>query len=178
MTTSPEALKRAIDAHQSSFTTLKSSLAQAKFEIFESRMSATTSAYQDAIENMTRLAQGLTGMRASCTLQHRLIRAREDGWFDEMEGNGNEKGLPRSEEEEAERAKLRGEMLVLERFKERVGPSMKALTVRQSSALLNRAQKLIRPTFAADFDSRSRPPPHILRPHSSWIGDPPRNSSS
>lgn len=119
--TRPVDLKRAIDAHQSSYTTLKSSLAQAKYELFDSRIAATTSAYDDVVDTMLKLSQGLTGMRAGCTLQWELMQAEAEGKLRREEG---------VEGQEEEIKKLRGELVVLEKFKERVGSSLKTLTVR------------------------------------------------
>ncbi|BGP38095.1 hypothetical protein JCM10449v2_002022 [Rhodotorula kratochvilovae] len=124
--TRPEDLKKAIDAHQSAFTTLKSSLSQAKYEVFDSRMAGTAKSYDQAVASMTRLAQGLTGMRAGCTLQWELLRAREEGKLDGEDG------------EDDERAELLDELVVLERFSERVAPSLLQLSgiSKQSLAFL------------------------------------------
>lgn len=58
ITTRPESLKKAIDAHQASFTVLKASLEAAKYEIFDSRIQHSPS-YDKAVQSMTRLAQGV-----------------------------------------------------------------------------------------------------------------------
>ncbi|GAA6057794.1 hypothetical protein JCM3770_001043 [Rhodotorula araucariae] len=121
--TRPEDLKTAIDAHQAAFTTLKSSLSQAKYEVFDSRMAGTAKSYDQAVASMTRLAQGLTGMRAGCTLQWELIRAREEGKLDAVAVD------------EDERAELLDELLVLERFRERVAPSLLQLSGISKEAL-------------------------------------------
>ncbi|SCZ97721.1 BZ3500_MvSof-1268-A1-R1_Chr4-3g07406 [Microbotryum saponariae] len=130
ITTRPVDLVRAVDQHQASFTTLKSSLAQAKFETFDARMSATTASYDEVVRIMTRLAQGLTGMRAGCTLQYDLIKARADGIL--VFG----KDTREASSPEAEEAKgLMEELVVFEKFKERVGPSLKTLSSLSRSAL-------------------------------------------
>jgi len=110
-------LQKAIDAHQAAFTTLKSSLSQAKYEIFDSRMSGTTKQYDAAVSSMTRLAQGLTGMRAGCSLQWDILKAQR-------EQDGETKGTGLDVE------KFERERLVLEKFRERAGPSLRQLTVR------------------------------------------------
>ncbi|GAA5896763.1 hypothetical protein JCM6882_005029 [Rhodosporidiobolus microsporus] len=134
----PADLKKSIDAHQSSFTTLKTSLSQAKWEVFDSRIAgpSITKAYDAAVESMTRLAQGLTGMRAGCALQWEIMKAREEGRLkfpaEEAEG-GARKG---------EKQVLWDEMVVLERFKEHVGPSLQSLSQTSVSIL-----QLLRTSF-------------------------------
>ncbi|GAA5970105.1 hypothetical protein JCM11641_000271 [Rhodosporidiobolus odoratus] len=126
----PETLKKAIDAHQSTFTTLKTSLAQAKWEVFDSRIAGAsrTETYDEAVKSMTRLAQGLTGMRAGCQLQWDIMRAREEG---RMPLEGEVQDVVAS----AEKAALMDELVVLERFKEHVGPSLQALAHTSTAAL-------------------------------------------
>ncbi|CEQ42719.1 SPOSA6832_04576, partial [Sporobolomyces salmonicolor] len=126
ITTHPEDLKKAIDSHQSSFTTLKASLSQAKYEFFDSRMAGTTRAYDQAVASMTRLAQGLTGMRAGCTLQWELIMAKEEGKLGPA-AKGKE-GSDTRGDQGAERQHLLDEAVVLDMFRERVGPSLRQLT--------------------------------------------------
>ncbi|GAA5931638.1 uncharacterized protein JCM15063_001523 [Sporobolomyces koalae] len=110
ISTRPHTLQKAIDAHQATFTMLKSSLSQAKYEIFDSRMSGTTHVYDAAVSSMTRLAQGLTGMRAGCSLQWDLLRAKE-----EVKQNGKA-------DEQSNRDRQ-----VLEQFRAKAGPSMRQL---------------------------------------------------
>ncbi|GAA6001060.1 hypothetical protein JCM10207_007394 [Rhodosporidiobolus poonsookiae] len=126
----PETLKRAIDTHHSTFTTLKTSLSQAKWEIFDSRIRghALTAAYDEAVRSLTRLAQGLTGMRAGCSLQWEIMRRREG----EKEGLGGE-----------EDGRMTDEVVVLEKFKEHVGESLQGLTSTSLSVL-----SLLRSSFA------------------------------
>ncbi|GAA5929392.1 hypothetical protein JCM3775_002329 [Rhodotorula graminis] len=126
--TSPETLKKAIDAHQASFTTLKASLSQAKFEVFDSRMAGTSTSYDQVVASMTRLAQGLTGMRAGCALQWELLRARDEGRLDGSEVGGEAVS-------DDKRAELLDEMVVLERFRERVGPSLQQLSTISKQSL-------------------------------------------
>lgn len=112
---------------------LKASLSQAKYEVFDSRMAGTSTSYDQVVASMTRLAQGLTGMRAGCTLQWELLRARDEGNFGGSEAGGDEMS-------EDKKAELLDEMVVLERFKERVGPSLQQLSVRPPSALPSRSR--------------------------------------
>ncbi|GJN88427.1 hypothetical protein Rhopal_001393-T1 [Rhodotorula paludigena] len=123
--TRPAELKKAIDAHQAAFTTLKSSLSQAKYEVFDSRMAGTTKSYDAAVSSMTRLAQGLTGMRAGCALQWELLQARDEGRLDDN-GDGSD---------DQSRADLLDELAVLERFRDRVAPSLQQLTVISKQSL-------------------------------------------
>ncbi|GAA6011619.1 hypothetical protein JCM11491_004707 [Sporobolomyces phaffii] len=108
--TRPQTLQKAIDTHQSTFTTLKASLSQAKYELFDSRMSGTTHVYDSAVSSMTKLAQGLTGMRAGCTLQWDILRAQE-------EAQAFGKGIDHSDRDRQ----------ALDKFKERAGPSLRQL---------------------------------------------------
>ncbi|KDE08074.1 hypothetical protein MVLG_01774 [Microbotryum lychnidis-dioicae p1A1 Lamole] len=130
ITTRPVDLVRAVDQHQASFTTLKSSVAQAKFETFDARMSATTASYDEVVRIMTRLAQGLTGMRAGCTLQYDLIKARADGIL-VFGKDAPEASIPKTEEAKG----LMEELVVFEKFKERVRPSLETLSSLSCSAL-------------------------------------------
>jgi hypothetical protein len=62
---------------------------------------------------MTKLAQGLTGMRAGCSLQWELLRAQEEAKLVGKEGVGY----------------LDREKQVLDKFQERAGPSLRQLAV-------------------------------------------------
>ncbi|BGP30214.1 hypothetical protein JCM10296v2_001966 [Rhodotorula toruloides] len=111
-------LKRAIDTHKSTFTTLRTSLSQAKYEVFDRRISGRTTIYDSIVAKMQHLAQGLTGMRAGCSLQFDILRAREGGVIEE----GGEDGLL-------------DEIVVLERFKERVEPSLRQVVASSKRVL-------------------------------------------
>ncbi|GAA5842118.1 hypothetical protein JCM3766R1_000012 [Sporobolomyces carnicolor] len=110
VSTRPQTLQKAIDTHQSTFTTLKASLSQAKYEIYDSRMAGTTRVYDAAVSSMTRLAQGLTGMRAGCSLQWDLIKAQEEA---KRTGKGHQD--------------IAKEKQVLDAFRDRAGPSLRQL---------------------------------------------------
>ncbi|KAK4058586.1 hypothetical protein OIO90_000030 [Microbotryomycetes sp. JL221] len=132
ITTKPESLKKAIDAHQSSYTTLKTSLDQVKFELFDSRMTSVRNVYEEVCETMLRLSQGLIGMRGGCQLQYELMQhdlsIRDDKEkMTDMNGHG-----VRMDQEQQH---LRNELVVLEAFKERVGPSLMSLTIASRRAL-------------------------------------------
>lgn len=155
VTLRPESLKKAIDGHQASFTSLRSSLSQAKYEVFlDSRLRATVHSYDDAVKSMTRLAQGLTGLRSGCSLQYDLMRARSEGKL------GLEKREKRQESEEMRQ--LLDEMVVLEQFRERVGASMSALTVRDFHSTCGKGLFLT-PDFIQSGLAREHSPSFVLR---------------
>ncbi|KAH9949028.1 Fusaric acid resistance protein-like-domain-containing protein [Amylocystis lapponica] len=88
---SHEKLKRAVESHQASFTSLKKSLVEAQSERMfggpsrgdgQGRLHARAGsgeAYEDAIDSLTRLGQHLNGLRSGTTLQFELIKAQRDG---------------------------------------------------------------------------------------------------
>ncbi|EPQ26564.1 uncharacterized protein PFL1_05886 [Pseudozyma flocculosa PF-1] len=70
-------IKKAIDDHHESFTSLKKDLGEAMLErFFDLRLRGKTSYYKDATSSMNRLAQHLAGLRSSCGLQHQIMMAR------------------------------------------------------------------------------------------------------
>ncbi|SPO24753.1 related to BRE4 - protein involved in endocytosis [Ustilago trichophora] len=70
-------IKRAIDDHHDSFTSLKKNLEEAKLEsLFDLRMRGMSAKYVEATDSLNRLAQHLTGLRSSCGLQHQIMAAR------------------------------------------------------------------------------------------------------
>ncbi|KAJ1028717.1 hypothetical protein NDA16_001883 [Ustilago loliicola] len=70
-------IKRAIDDHHDSFTSLKKNLEEAKLEsLFDLRMRGQSAKYVEATDSLNRLAQHLTGLRSSCGLQHQIMAAR------------------------------------------------------------------------------------------------------
>ncbi|GAA5865956.1 hypothetical protein JCM8547_002896 [Rhodosporidiobolus lusitaniae] len=168
-------LQSSINTHQSTFTTLKTSLSQAKWEIFDSRIAGRplTQAYDAAVASMTRLAQGLTGMRAGVEMQGEILRAREEGRLPMpgKEGEWEEAG-ELGEKERKERDRLWDEMVVLERFREHVGASMTALAQTSTTTLSllgtsfvrNRPTSITAPVAADDPESaRPLPAEELLR---------------
>lgn len=72
-------IKRAIDDHHDSFTSLKKNLEEAKLEsLFDLRMRGLSANYVEATDSLNRLAQHLTGLRSSCGLQHQIMAARRE----------------------------------------------------------------------------------------------------
>lgn len=96
--------------------------------MLDSRIRLTTHAYDAAVESMTRLAQGLTGLRSGLTLQYDLMRAQREGRLEVSEGLEATSG--------AETNALLDELLVFEQFRERVGKSLQQLSVRRPASML------------------------------------------
>lgn len=72
-------IKRAIDDHHDSFTSLKKNLEEAKLEsLFDLRMRGMGAKYVEATDSLNRLAQHLTGLRSSCGLQHQIMAAQRE----------------------------------------------------------------------------------------------------
>ncbi|KAF9237441.1 Fusaric acid resistance protein-like-domain-containing protein [Melanogaster broomeanus] len=80
---SNEKMQKAVESHQSSFTSLKKSLAEARsewFGILDERDSVLSrQAYGDAVDSLTRLAQHLSGLRSGTKLQYELTKAQSEG---------------------------------------------------------------------------------------------------
>ncbi|PPQ71156.1 hypothetical protein CVT24_009837 [Panaeolus cyanescens] len=73
-------IKTAVANHQSSFTSLRKYLKEAKNEWILTGTSASADllgrrAYEDAVDSLNRLAQHLNGLRSGTSLQHDLIQA-------------------------------------------------------------------------------------------------------
>ena len=74
-----ERIKRAIEDHHTSFTSLKKNLREARLErAFDSRIRGATAKYNKVTDSMNRLAQHLAGLRSSCGLQHRIMTKQKD----------------------------------------------------------------------------------------------------
>ncbi|KAJ1027495.1 hypothetical protein NDA18_003499 [Ustilago nuda] len=72
-------IKRAIDDHHDSFTSLKKNLEEAKLEsLFDLRMRGQSAKYIQATDSLNRLAQHLAGLRSSCGLQHQIMASRRE----------------------------------------------------------------------------------------------------
>lgn len=71
-------LLRAVKDHESTFTSLKKSLSEAKSEWWNSKIQHNSVAYDSAIDSMTRLAQHVGGLRSGLNLQRELAM-RSDG---------------------------------------------------------------------------------------------------
>lgn len=141
---SHEKMQRAVENHQSSFTSLKKSLAEARSEWFgilgEQERVLSKQAYGDAVDSLTRLAQHLNGLRSGTRLQYELSKAQRDGKLvrrpmEERDGHGlSEPGKTRysltSQMDDLEEALLRTAAEMFGDLMDDVGPPLKALSVR------------------------------------------------
>ena len=75
-TKSLEKLHKAVQNHQTSFTTLKSNLSDAKTEMTSSHTASVnlSKAYEDAVDSMNRLAQHLNGLRSGSKFQYDITK--------------------------------------------------------------------------------------------------------
>jgi hypothetical protein len=71
-----EKLHRAVQNHQTSFTSLKSNLSDAKTEMIPDPATSDTlsKAYEDAVDSMNRLAQHLNGLRSGSNFQYDITK--------------------------------------------------------------------------------------------------------
>lgn len=144
---SHEKMQRAVENHQSSFTSLKKSLDEARSEWFgildEQERVLSKQAYGDAVDSLTRLAQHLNGLRSGTRLQYELSKAQGDGKLvlrrpSEHEQDGcaapGLKGKTRyslaSQSDDLEEALLRAAAEMFGDLVDDVGPPLKALSVR------------------------------------------------
>ncbi|KAI8973011.1 Fusaric acid resistance protein-like-domain-containing protein [Pilobolus umbonatus] len=78
-------LQTAIQAHQSSFTALQKSLAEAKLETFwNTNMRGKHALYDSVIKSMQRLAQHMGGLRSSCGIQFEIMGSEKTKQYKEM----------------------------------------------------------------------------------------------
>jgi hypothetical protein len=142
-------LQRAIESHQSSFTSLKRNLDEAQSEWFCGNSKSGASgrkAYEDAVDTLNRLAQHLNGLRSGTRLQYELAKAYCDGKIilkgrhpalnmpqgrkffgvDNLNGKGKKVGV--SEEEND--ALLQSAAAMFGDLVDEMGPPLKALSVR------------------------------------------------
>ena len=75
-TKSREKLHRAVQNHQTSFTSLKGNLSDAKTEIISNHGNPfnLSKAYEDAVDSMNRLAQHLNGLRSGSKFQYDMTK--------------------------------------------------------------------------------------------------------
>lgn len=155
MSTSVKHLKKAINAHEASFTGLKTSLADAKLELLDPRIQRSANEYDAIVKSMTRLAQNLTGLRSGCTLQNDILRARKQRRATLQSESGPKVNRlpedflsePSEPSESLDRAGGVGhhvlemrdpaeeQIQVFEQFKQSCGPSLKHLTNTARNAL-------------------------------------------
>ena len=73
---SREKLHKAVQNHQTSFTSLKSNLSDAKTEMIPNptTLDSLPKAYEDAVDSMNRLAQHLNGLRSGSNFQYDITK--------------------------------------------------------------------------------------------------------
>ncbi|KAF8550630.1 hypothetical protein OG21DRAFT_1478462 [Imleria badia] len=142
-------MQRAVENHQSSFTSLKKSLAEARSEWFgilgEQERVLSKQAYGDAVDSLTRLAQHLNGLRSGTRLQYELSKAQRDGKLvlrrssEDGHAPAGLKGKTRyslaSQTDELEEALLRAAADMFGDLVDDVGPPFKALSNACTSCL-------------------------------------------
>lgn len=157
---SHDKLQKAVESHQSSFTSLKKNLAEAHSEWFYGgpsgrSQSSSGGAYEDAVDSLNRLAQHLNGLRSGTRLQYDLTKAHALGKVvlknrsarsrtaaatatgDVLSTGPNGKGKDREEDDsrpgvtpEEETVLLQAAASAFGDIVDDLGPPMKALSVR------------------------------------------------
>lgn len=78
-----ERMQKAVENHQSTFTSLKKAFTEACSERFmmldDTSITLAKQAYEDAVDSLTRLAQHLNGLRSGTRLQYELTKAQSEG---------------------------------------------------------------------------------------------------
>ncbi|KAL1743411.1 Fusaric acid resistance protein-like-domain-containing protein [Schizophyllum fasciatum] len=127
----PEKIQRAVDAHQSSFTSLKKALSERKSErtfVIGKSARELSSAYEDAVASLNRLAQHLNGLRGGTRLQYDITRAG----LNLQEGRQHEID---SEEEDEEIAMLKAAASMFGDLVDDLGPPLKSLSTTCTDSL-------------------------------------------
>lgn len=87
-------LKAAVQAHQTTFTSLRRNLDEAKYEAaFDARLRGRSDLFEEAVSSLNRLGQHLSGLRSSCTVQSDILHKLQ---YNERTSNGSKaarKGL-------------------------------------------------------------------------------------
>ena len=88
---SREKLHRAVQNHQTSFTSLKSNLSDAKTEMISNSATPDSlpKAYEDAVDSMNRLAQHLNGLRSGSNFQYDITKK-----YQTLQGRGRPGSSP------------------------------------------------------------------------------------
>jgi hypothetical protein len=142
-----EKMQQAVENHQSSFTSLKKSLSEARTEwiyrggdIGPSDEITGKRAYEDAVDSLNRLGQHLNGLRSGTRLQYDLTKA---GVVKVKNGKRGKKGLSVADADvsmdaDDEKAMLKAAGVMFGDLVDDLGPPLKALSVgfwvNQSSA--------------------------------------------
>ncbi|KAF9227087.1 hypothetical protein BS17DRAFT_861039 [Gyrodon lividus] len=149
---SHEKMQKAVENHQSSFTSLKKNLAEARSEWFgildEGDRVLSKQAYGDAVDSLTRLAQHLNGLRSGTRLQYELTKAQSEGKLvlrrshENAEDGYTSSGMKgkthyavASQADDLEEALLRAAAEMFGDLVDDVGPPLKALSNTCTSCL-------------------------------------------
>ncbi|CAG8472731.1 1666_t:CDS:2 [Paraglomus occultum] len=131
-----ESVQRAITSHRATFTSLITSLAQARLEIHNRGMQRRFGLYEEAVQVLQRLAQHLSSLRSCCGIELEMIKdmgnhdpkptvpltpTRTSGVRFE-DGNMHRRPTAPTEEEEEY-----GDITILLEFIQCVGPHLKSL---------------------------------------------------
>ncbi|KAH7925611.1 hypothetical protein BV22DRAFT_1010776 [Leucogyrophana mollusca] len=171
---SHEKIQKAVENHQSSFTSLKKNLGEARSEWFSGLHgpgnSLSRRAYEDAVDSLTRLAQHLNGLRSGTRLQYELTKAQSDGKLvlrrstqqrsmteaDFAHGKGKLSNGGTLAGEDADEILLQAAADMFGDLVDDVGPPLKALSMTCTSSL-----KRLREAFA---NSRLVETEHAIQP--------------
>lgn len=132
-----EKLRRAVEEHQASFTSLKRNLSEAKSEWTDYRVRAAArdlqgsehELYDAAVEGMTRIAQHLNGLRDGTRLQNELSELANDPSSNGKTAVGNGVANGKSPMTDPQPS-----FALVEELLEDVGPPLESLSVRHVDA--------------------------------------------
>jgi hypothetical protein len=130
-----EKMQQAVENHQSSFTSLKKSLSEARTEWIHRGSEADPSgentgkrAYGDAVDSLNRLGQHLNGLRSGTRLQYDLTKAGVVKVKNRKKPN-IPVALDVSTEDDEEKAMLKAAAVMFGDLVDDLGPPLKALSV-------------------------------------------------
>jgi hypothetical protein len=130
-----EKMQKAVENHQSSFTSLKKSLSEARTEWVHRGGEASDGntgkqGYGDAVDSLNRLGQHLNGLRSGTRLQYDLTKA---GVEVKNRRRGKRPTIPVafdvSTEDDEEKAMLKAAAVMFGDLVDELGPPLKALSV-------------------------------------------------
>lgn len=136
-------MQTAVENHQSSFTSLKKNLSEARSEWFHRSESGDGSgsrpentggrAYEDAVDSLNRLGQHLNGLRSGTRLQYDLTKAGVSRRRTRKRGKSSNRPVgvdrDRSVEDDEETAMLKAAAAMFGDLVDDLGPPLKALSV-------------------------------------------------
>ncbi|KIY46782.1 hypothetical protein FISHEDRAFT_46580, partial [Fistulina hepatica ATCC 64428] len=149
---SPQKIQRAVDAHQTSFTSLKKALVEARSEwlLGDAHSMSRKLAYEDAVDSLNRLAQHLNGLRGGTRLQYEISKAG-------VGKTGESRRIRETQGMDEETLVLSAAAAMFGDIVDELGPPLKALSTTCSSSL-----KRLR----ASFDRSHRHVSHIRQKES------------